>query len=284
MKINNLSLPHPVLGLNDDILGKYEPQLQVTLARDKITMDVQHVLMCEDIQSRIASGEAAFCVELNCTKTIYRNSFISQDANQKIEVPSDLLRDRVAVSFFIIAIKEILNYAPKEAHPDYRDYRFVLNVGDVMGVGEGDASFMAEKDWVAAKTVSSFIAIIPGNEQAGPMDIDLSDSKVIVRLSKDDYQRYANSRESEYAPIFHSAIVLPVLTYAVSEMILDENVGIYENKKWCQVLNDFKENDERFRAEAWDTSNAPRLAQMILDNPLNRTLSTIQQQLGKDDQ
>jgi len=105
MKINNLSLPHPVLGLADDVIGEYHANCDVKLEKEKISISVLHNIFHETIKKEIASGNLKYCVDINCPKTMYRKTFLSENTKQLIEIESVELIDKVVLSFFVISKK-----------------------------------------------------------------------------------------------------------------------------------------------------------------------------------
>jgi len=275
MKIKNLSLPHPVLGVHDDVRGAYATQLLVQLTAEKVTLAIDHKLDNESIQGLLSSGKASFVVEVNCPKTFYRNVFLANANQQTIVIPSFHLLDKVDLDFFIVVTEDIGNYSIAEAHEDYKDYFFSLSKGDVIA-GGSHANFIAEKSWLALKSVSSFMDIQKYDEYKGPIKIDLSSDKIIIKMSENDYERYhATWNKTYFGPIFHSAIVLPALIYALSQMIEDGGDN-YGDRKWYQFLDYRIKNEEAFKNIVFDQSNIVQVAQIFLDDPMDRTLSSLE--------
>ena len=101
MKINSLSLPHPVLGVHDDVKGSYETQLSVQLTPEKVTLAVDHKLNNASIQGLISSDKVTFCVEVNCPKTFYRCVLFTKSSQQVIEIPANSLLDKVSLDFYM---------------------------------------------------------------------------------------------------------------------------------------------------------------------------------------
>jgi hypothetical protein len=180
------------------------------------------------------------------------------------------------LDFYIVATADIVDYTLPEAHDDYRGYKFNLSKGDVIA-GGSSASFIAEKSWLALKTVSSFMDIQKYDEKNGPMKIDLSLDKITVKMSENDYERYHGTwNKQHFGPIFHSAIVLPTLIYALSQMIEDEKGDNYGDKKWYQVLDHRIKNDEALKNIVFEQGDIAQIAQILLGNPMDRTLSSLE--------
>jgi hypothetical protein len=112
-------------------------------------------------------------------------------------------------------------------------------------------------------------------EKKEPMYVDLQSDKITIFLSEKDFNLYDynHNADEKFAAIFHSCMVLPALTYAVERMI--EDPESYEDKKWYQILQFRKKNEDALNKVAWQKNNAMRVAQAILDRPLTRTLESV---------
>ena len=274
MKISNLSLPYPVLGVHDDIAGKYEiTGPDVTTRPDVTEIKLIHVLGSHEIHAMVQAGMAEYGTHVHCMKTAYRRCFLTTSNSQAIEINSDDLRDRVDLEFFVVAAQEITDYQPAAAHPDYKGLQFRLRRGDVLAHG-GITNFVAHKQWLGSEAVGSFMVLEQGDFKSGPMRYILDRSKITIILSKDDYNRYQSLSVSRTLDrVFHSSLVLPALVYAVTQMA--DATDTYQDLKWFQVLEDRKTNDPNLKGESWDTGNAPVIAQLLLGNPMDRTLSNL---------
>lgn len=274
MKIANLSLPYPVLGVHDDIAGKYEISgPDVTTKPDKTDITLAHVLRSHEIQALIESGKAEFVTHVHCMKSAFRQCFRTSSITQTISIGSDDLRDKVELEFFIIAAQPIADYRPQSAHADYSGFTFDLTPGDVLAYG-GSTNFVAHKQWMASEAVGSFMVLEEGDWKTGPMKVILDRDKIAIRLSREDFKRYKSlSLGRQLDRIFHSALVLPALIYAVTQMLNAKEA--YEDRKWYHVLEDRRTNDPELMNETWDVGNAPVIAQKLLAGPLDRTLSAL---------
>jgi len=274
MKIDKLSLPHPVLGLGDDVAGSYQVSSSVKLGKEQIMLIVNHGLANETIEKLMDENVVAFCTEINCPQTLFRESFTTVEPNQTIEVASENLRDKVEVRFYVTAKQDISGYSVVGANPDYQGFTFEIAKGDVLAYG-GSTSFIAAKRWEELRSISSFLVIMEGEKEEQPFEVYLQSDKIIVYLSKKDYAIYKRASKNGFDPIFHSAIVVPALAYALQQVMTAEG-NPYESLKWYQVLEFRKANDKELEKIDWSPEFAPKIAQILLGNPLTRTLSRIE--------
>ncbi len=275
MKVNNLSFPYPILGSNDDVAGSYKIDgPYISRSPEKIKLTLSHVLRNHDIQQYVDTGSAEFMVELSCSKTFFRKAYFSSTPDHAIEIPESHLRDQVVVSFYIVARTDINGYLPKTAHSDYAGHSFALKKGDLLAYA-GNTQFSALKQWLSSNAVGNFMEIIDGEFQNGPMKIDLNSEKISIQLSTTDYDKYSLLGSGRFDHIFHSAIVLPALMFALSQFI--EAKDQFEGRAWAAVIEDRMQNDSKLNKINWIPENVPLIAQEILDNPFNRTLNAMTQ-------
>ncbi len=108
MKIKQRSYPHPVLGNKDDI-----PRYAFQAAFDDLQTDKQfyrfsvHFLCSRELNDLIAAQKAAYLVHVECTNTIFRQSFQTVENEIEVKIPADDLNENVEVNFFICAQTEI---------------------------------------------------------------------------------------------------------------------------------------------------------------------------------
>ena len=274
MRVNSLSFPHPILGANDDITGSYKIDGPfVSKHGPKIRLSMTHVLRNHDLQEYLDAGSAEFMVEVCCSKTLFRRAYFSSSTEHLIDIDEPLLRDQVTVMFFLVAKRDIRDYLPKTAHSDFSKYSFFLKKGDLLAYG-GSTQFAVLKQWITSNAVGSFMEIVDGEFRNGPMKINLQSEKISIQLSTADFDSYdLLQRSGRFDNIFHSAVALPALIFAISQFI--DAPDQFEGYSWAAVMKDKSQNDSRLNKINWTAENAPWIAQEILDNPFHRTLETI---------
>lgn len=274
MRINNLSLPHPVLSsANDDVRGSYNVDLQVELGRQKILLKIKQNLFNKTLKGLIDSKKAVYTVEVNCHQTFYRKSFASSEDSYVIEIPSKDLRNKSIVNFYITAVQDIPDYQIDEANEDYGSFKFDVTKGDVLAYG-GYANFFAAKDWQALMAVTSFMRVESYAKPEGPVQFVLTQSEVVIQMAENDYKRY---REYEGArslyPIFHASFVFAALMHALYNM---QSSTDNQDADWYQVLDERIRSEDKFKGlSVSQVEDLPRIAQALLGYPIYRELLEI---------
>lgn len=272
MKINNLSFPHPVLGVGDDVNGNYTVESQIQLGRELITLQISHHLSNKTLEKLISENKAAFNMEVHCQQSVYRKSFLSREKQVTITVPARELLNKVDVSFYINAVSDIPDYQIDGSNEDYKGYSFDIRKGDILAVYDS-ICFIAAKDWQAFMAVTSFMEIEPYDKEEGPMLFKLTQNKVVVQMCQNDYKKFNKFRTAHFLnPIFHSSVVLPALMYALSMMTA--NKGEFSSAGWHQNLMWRLEHEENLtKYDIENSADIPQIAQAILMNPITRSLT-----------
>lgn len=276
MKISEISLPHPVLGIRDDIKGDFIVDPKILIDIEEIRMSIDYKLEENTLSDLIKANKASFLTEVSCASTIFRKSYKSKNKKAEIIISAEYLREKVEINFFIVANETMDDYRPIGINPDYGNNKFLISNGDILAYG-GSGSFIIEKDWRRLKKLSSFIFIDKGDFKKGPAEYDLSGDRILIKLSEEDYVRTKNFQGvPNVANLFHSGIIYPALLYAISNIYHDRDsfIGVCN---WADYIDNMISNDLELKDLDQDNPESwPCMAQQILKNPLDRTLSSIE--------
>ena len=271
MRVNRLSLPHPVLGLGDDVGGIYNVTLGKKLERHMVSITVNHQLSNKTMEALLNEEKVEFCVEINCPQTFYRNTWSTNEFKQIIEIESDKLRRKTDVNCYILASQDIPDYVIEDANEDYQGATFKIEKGDVLGYG-GSARFFSAKEW-EIKNIYALIEIQEAPEkERGVFRVDLSsDEKITVYLPKQDYHLFQELTGSRcFEEFLHCSVAVPTLIYTLDQM-MKQSEELNTDSKWYQVLEDRRDNDENLE-DKWSSENILEIAQLLLSIPLERAM------------
>lgn len=274
MLYNNRDYPHPVIGVGEDIAGRFNVRLSVRAGTKEVRLEPVFDLENESLNNLIETGKAQFAMHIYCKSTMFREvRRFPKAVAEAIVLPTSTLRDKVEVDFFICANTHIEEYQNDQAHPDYSGYSFPIDKGVILAYG-GQGVFHANKTPEELKAVSSFMNIDRDVKSDGPMYNEYDGDKITVYLSMNDYRRYQEVKKNKgIVDILHSAIVLPALMQAVLEVSDDSSE--FADRKWFTILKD------RVAETKEDTPLI--VAQKILENPLNRSFNAVEYLMEGDD-
>lgn len=268
MKVNSKSYPHPVLGNEDDLNGRFTVDFHYELGREEVVLNPVFNLQNAGIEDLLKQGKASLIAEVECRNTFFRKSFAAKKLIERFSIPSKLLRERVTVGFYVCATQDLHEYRPSEPHPDYEGATFNLEAGDVLAVG-GYCSFIAEKNFDPLKPqISSFMAIKEGSHHEGPVQIDYENDKITIILSKSDWKNYLEVRGQKLAEgILHASVVFPALIDAIYQVSSKDSD--YEAMNWHGRIGSILDSKGLREKDSFEA------AQKILENPVTRSFQSI---------
>ncbi len=82
MKINDISLPHPVLGYGNDVKGKHTTSVVLKMEKDNVDIEVTHKLINKSLLGIIKKKRASFCAHVYCKKTFFREVYNGHELKQ----------------------------------------------------------------------------------------------------------------------------------------------------------------------------------------------------------
>lgn len=273
MKYNNRLFPHPVLGIEDDVLGEFGAEMTYRSDKDYITLSVNFKLVEETLLDLIKKSKASFLIQIYCRGTMYREVFkTTSTISDQLQIQSVKLSGEVEVHFFICAETDINSYLSKNFNPEYLKTAFDIERSDILAYG-GKAKFVANKSPDELKSVSSLIRIKNSEKKSKPMYNEYEGEKIEIMLCEEDYENYQLSiRNIAFVNLIHSCIVLPALVDAL-HFLDKEEAKEFEERRWHKALNDWKTRSK--------VKDPFQIAQNILDQPTERAFGTIINLMGE---
>ncbi len=269
MKFNDISFPHPVLGIGDAIDSDIElGSPEINSSGDVYEINLKLKQGNYDIKQLLETGKVEFLCEATSSNTLFRKSITSDSNSIEFTIPKKAIKGRVEFVCLLVAKDTINEYSNSEAHPDYNGYSFDLEKGDVVAFF-GEFSFNADVKYEKLKAVSSFMEIVE-NLDLTYTNIDIKKSKIQVELPSEAYNLFRSdsiSQEPKFASVFHSSIVLNALLIALY------NFEEHKNYLWAEVIEYRLNNERQFQnLSIKEKENIPEIAQRLLGYPFNRLL------------
>ena len=286
MRIENVSLPYPVLGISDDISPTLEdtncgnPEITVQEVGESFLISVKLKLENQDIINYILNDYAEFSIELSCHSTMFRKCFSSNKPEFSFDVEKKLLNGKMDFECFVIVKKDILNYKNQGLNSDYEGHVINLHKGDVM-VAYQKSSLPLNLDLRNVRHIKSFMKVQKNNrDNEHSVTYDLDSDKILILLPENMMTEYnkkpANiSDNDERKVVLKASLFLQALTYALL------HYKQYKDKvyAWVQALEfrmnepdlngfclDFLNNDAS-DMDSQDIDDMFKLAHMMLNQP-----------------
>lgn len=278
MKLNNLLLPHPVLGQSDDIDGDVEIlDLEIEYNDSDYTVTFKICHENGTISDYVKTDKAIYCCEVSCRGTLYRELFTSNEPNFNFDLKRTSLRSKVEFQVYCLASTPISNYSNPSSHSDYDGFIFELEKGDLLA-NFGGFDFNADVEYHKLKAASSFMEILPnvGDEE---FTVYVWESrKIQIWLPKKTYdifkQDYIGKRK-EYSEIIHASLVQNALTVALYnfDKALEQGDSVWADSIRYRLLN---EPELNHGSDEVVPENIPRLVQRLLGKPNDRLIDRLE--------
>lgn len=274
MKFNN-SFPYPVLSSENDNYknSKFETFIEAQKSFGQLHINLKCDLQDSTLAQLIADEKAKYALHIECPQTSFRQIFQSAEPYVVASIPDNRLRGKVDVHPFILVNKKIEDYDNPSLNDFYKGFPITFEKGNILAIGEAVEITLFEDDEESQNLPS--IVTIRRSESAKDMMVSLNSPQIIIELPKQVYDNYAQNAGSRLKETILSLVILPSLIdvfYALKEDSAD-----YSEYKWYQVLEQiFKKNNVPFSHIVDGTLPVLKAAQMVLQNPLEKSFGEIQ--------
>lgn len=291
MRVKNNLTPYPILSnySDDYINSKYSVEIKSSLEFDKIIIRVNFMLENDYIKKLIENQKAVYTVHVECPITSYRYAVNSTESIE-ISIPSDMVKNHIEVCTFIVANETIEDFYCNEFNDDYGNTKFVVRKGNKLAISEM-AIISIKKNNDQLKDTEGIIKI--RRSESASLDhtiYDLDNDFIIITLPKKLYELYIEHGRQGFKNTMVASLIFPVIIQALLKMKV-ENSGDndIENYKWYISLNSVLiDNDisiNNLDEIQGDGKNSIfRIAQAILQNPIEKMLEEINQYGGEMDE
>ena len=231
MKLNNISLPYPVLGISDDVMPMLEPDCLTIKVEDdgmgnyRFTVTMKHENEC--IHQLIRDGYAEYSCEVDCARTMFRKCYTS----------------------------------------DYEGYSFKMELGDVL-VAFPPTHYDVDIKYDQLQAAGSFMQIREGIGRTVTY-FDVSGDKIEILLPTPLYNMYREmiGKDVRFMEIFHSSIVLNALTQA---LFCYDEYSHTTWARTIKYRVDSDKSLSQYNLEELEPDQVPQLAQELLKDPYGR--------------
>lgn len=272
--------PHPVLSnyRDDYIESSFNNTLEIEHIADKLVFKFDCSLFNEDIRMLINDKKASLIYRIESPQTMYREVFKASIGECKIYIDESSLKGKISVESYIVALEDIDKFKSDKFHSDYEGLIFDLVRSDILAIGE-KFNFRLDKDIEELYNIPSIFLISRVDDENQGMRISFEGEKINIILNNEDYIYQQNlSTVPTYQPILHAMIIMPALIYLFTDLQDAEEIRFEElaEKRWFKSLDSILRKIDLALESYYIRQEGPyKLAQLILDNPLNRALKSL---------
>lgn len=278
MKLNNISFPHPVLGIRDDVMPLLSDDCVVIESSSTLDTFILTITLKQGnktISDLIRDGYAEYTCEIDCQKAFIRENYSSKEPVFSITIPRRKVNGRVYLNCFVTVKQKIEHYSNPDFNEDYDGFYFDLEPGDIL-VGFPQSYFDADIKYDKLQAAGSFM-VIREDVTIKQTRFDIAGDKIEIVLPSDLYTIYKNGVGDRNQEIIHSSIAFNALCFAL--------YNIQENSEtlWARCVNTRIDTEpELSQFKDLDKIQIPMLAQALLGDPYKRLFENLNAHLDNN--
>lgn len=183
MKLGQRSYPHPVLGNGDDVPDfGFQVGIEPGFSSTELALDVAVQCRSPSLLKQVKSGQACYAVQVECGRTLFRQSYHFGTPAHRIVIPLADLNGTVEITPLAVATKRISPYRIEGANGVYAGTTFTVEVGDMLAVDDYREVYL-DRDRDALRRVGSIIRIVRSSQKGDhPMRVAFGTDKISVQL------------------------------------------------------------------------------------------------------
>ena len=227
----------------------------------------------EYIKKLMSEGCIGAGLIIECPTTVFRKMYELTLEPQTIKINIGDLRDKVVISCYLYAKKNIFDYKDNDFLEDYQGYSFEIEKNDIIAIDDGFTTIIDYDESIDKKVASIFQVI--RNSSVETMAIEMKTRKIVISLPEEEFVYYDTLRKNDnFQNIFFTMLAIPALTYCLKEFqdnILSEqyDLDVVEmNYTWfISVKNAYKKQyGIELTEDIFKNLNVSVLAQKLLNN------------------
>lgn len=274
MKYKNVSLPYPVLGINDDIYPLLEQGCvkmnDPVKTRTDYLFDIELTQRNKDITNLVDEGKALYACEVTCKNAFLRRCYKSKNSHFDITLGRKEVNGRIDFQCFIAVTEPLPHYINSDFNEDYHGFHFDLDNGDMLAVfplAWWNTNIKFDKLYAAG----SYMQIVEAAEGINKTWFNLDEDRIMIEMPHDmfvQYQRIGNS----FPEVIHSSLVHNALVYALS------NFGEYHDKGklWTDSIDIRLRDPQLQQYDLSDMTQVYEVADILLQDPYKRMLESLE--------
>lgn len=229
-----------------------------------------------ELEKMLEDGQVVYAHHIECPQTCYRNLVTTTEEEKEYILRDGEVNGIVQVCSFLVAQKDIDRYSNSLFANDYKGFRFNLEKGCILAVGEQVNLRINKIRDDLANTASIFSIIQNIDPLANEVSVNTAGNKITISLPQKTFAIYGHTSEiMDMQPVMHSMLIVPALAYALSEVKASrEQLYNFEDYRWFRsVKKACAKIHIELTPEVLANLDAFSVAQKLLDSPIPKAVS-----------
>ncbi|WP_238883865.1 hypothetical protein [Clostridium sp. YIM B02551] len=288
MQIRSKFYPYPVIADDSDSYIKSSFKTDALLVTEGYNMKfiLKAKVENQSVQKMIDNEVIGYAHHIECPQTCFRTVVATSEEQFEYTVHDSKINGLVQVCSFLVALNDIPNYTNELFANDYKGFKFNIDKGCIMGVGN-QINLRVNKvrdDLVNTSSIFSIVPNIDPNEVSVKVDLSKK-SKIAIIIPEKSCNLYKNmSGMLDLQPIMHSMIIIPALMYVFEELKIAKNeLYNFEDCRWFRSLRKTcKTFGLILDSDGLATIDIYQIAQQLMNTPLAGALEFLSGGDGRD--
>lgn len=279
MRIKSKLSPYPILNdYDDDYIGSsFSATFDLVTQFSEVYGKLEFSLCDDAIQRLIDRKEAAFVVHIECPTTCYRTIVSSFDNEIEFKFDASEITKLIEIRTFIILTKDIAGFSSAHFHPYYQDRSFDLSARQIIAIGSA-IDYKVLKDDRDLDSLPSILRVVRlKGKRKGALSVNTdSDDHVLIGLSDDVFDLYAQLGKSTFKATAFSLVLLPALVIILQRMYMNRSDDNFTSMHWYQVIESILEKNGRAIEDiSIENDSLLTLCQSIFADPITRSFKEL---------
>lgn len=228
---NNISFPHPVLGVNHGVMPDLEDDalqlISVSESEDSYIYVFTLKQNNEQLARYIKEKRAEYICEIDCVKTFYKKTIHSQLPEITIQLNKSDVTGHIDMFFYVVTTCGFLAYV-NSFNDDFRDPEtgimpsFKLDTGAVL-VMFGKYSDDVNTRFNNKPDLRSFIQVVKRLDDEKNVEIVFTEDTINIELPVEMFLDFVAYNQMQYRGIFYTSLIFNALVKGI--LNIEKNDG-----------------------------------------------------------
>jgi hypothetical protein len=237
----NVSMPHPVLGVPDDMDGSFTIRFKLCydrLLKSYIFKEIQINITNVYVQQLYENGLVEHLLKIKCIPTY--KSWVFKGVTD-IQIPEDEVDLVIEIEAFLLAKNKITGYQHDSFNLLFKDVDFTLNKGDIIAT-TGTKRIPVSKDNEKVSLGSIFrFSKIDRTDHDQELRFDLDEDQILIKYPSSNLDfdpitlLFDKKQGLPYTAL--NLYIIPALTEAFDALDQQEDKNLFNDKRWALALD-----------------------------------------------
>jgi hypothetical protein len=283
MRVGKRLFPYPVLNNQKNLSGFKNSYFGFDYDLEKKDNNIILKNICyetnnENLEVLIEEGKVCVTCIIECSETLFRNSYMISQTFRDIVIPIYSLKGKVVISAYAYALVDIPEYYDIDFLEEYDGFSFDIEKYDILACDDGYTTKIKYDEQEDNKVASIFLVLKKFGDTSERITVRENDERIIIDVPEKQFDIYDKMKLNPYLRnIFFSILIIPALSYIVEkhkdrdieDLRLDYNWFVSIENKYEELYNKKLTNDSLKNLAGIE------IAQLLMNYPITKGIDEL---------